>query len=140
MPVYLSAQESGDEAIDPIQTGTAAAKGILGGRLAVTVAKNGGTWQYNLNDGNGFINCPNQAQYDIPLKVRAMNLCDPTNANVVIQYDSIGRGDYRTLPTATSYQIGITERLVTNVRHAEAVVRVYLNGSSTTATNIVFHA
>jgi len=107
--------------------------------IAVAVQKNGEVWQYNQFDGNGWIDCPDQTQYDPPFQVRALNIMDVLNANQVIEYDSAGRGDWQSYPSPAAFQTGIIERLATNVRHSEWLTKIYLNSSSTAATSIIFH-
>jgi hypothetical protein len=127
----------------PLSQGGNPVHALLGAAGQVALRNNGGTYQYNLWDGTLWHDCPNQAEWEVPIPVRGIYLRRLTGQTVeteaTIEFDFVGYG-----PgwgnNQTMYQIKTINTLTTRQRHPYRIFKVYLTGSSSNFTELYMDA
>jgi len=105
---------------------------IIGARRQFALRYNIAGWQYNLWDGNGWVLCPTQDHYNVPIFVKGFML-QKVSAGVhesvcILQYDLAGYGEQLD-NAAVTYQTRVENTLPT-LQNIPAHVgkRIYLSG------------
>lgn len=112
---------------------------LLGAAGQVALRYNITAWQYNLWDGVGWRNCPDQAYWEPPIPVRAFTMLRTNETDATIEFNLAGYGPGWG-ENETLYQIHVVNTLPTRMQWTKRITRVYLAGSNSNFTELYMDA